>query len=346
MHPNGKGVAAIVKAILPKVEELIARPRRSAPPLRRAESTASCRASSPASKYPARRARRSRASTCRCRAARWTEPENLHLTLRFVGDIDKPQAAEFAERLAAIEVDAFELRLAGLGTFGGNEPRSIWAGVETAPELSRRWRARTTAPRAPPGLPPDGRPSSRTSRWRASSTRAPTRSRACCSRIGAFRSRPFLRLALRAVLRQAEDRRRTLRGRGGVPAARRRVRRLPGRRRPLVAINNAGRRRSREFAVGRRARAAGRPRSRRRVAVALPAAAGVGLSGVALTATHFRQRARLVLVALMPRGRFRRPRRGLARAALRPASCDRGTRWQLRVRAARSCRPSSRRCRR
>jgi 2'-5' RNA ligase len=44
----------------------------------------------------------------------WIEPENLHLTLRFVGDLDNIQATEFADRLGTIDTDAFELRLAGL----------------------------------------------------------------------------------------------------------------------------------------------------------------------------------------------------------------------------------------
>ncbi len=148
---------------------------------------------------------------------RWIEPENLHLTLRFVGDIDKPQAREFADGLASIDIDAFELRLAGLGAFGGNEPRSIWAGVEDFGARSRLWRAPTTAPRAPPVFRPTDARSSRTSRWRASSTPRPDEVARVLERIGAFRSRAVPRRALRAVLGQAEDRRRTLCGRGGFP---------------------------------------------------------------------------------------------------------------------------------
>ena len=84
------------------------------------------------------------------------EPENLHLTLRFAGDIDNAHAREFADRLAGISVDAFEMRLVGLGAFGGNEPRSIWAGVEAGPELEALARANERAARAA-GLPPEGR---------------------------------------------------------------------------------------------------------------------------------------------------------------------------------------------
>ncbi len=87
-------------------------------------------------------------------SSRWIEPENLHLTLRFAGDIDNAQAREFADRLAGIDVDAFEVRLAGLGVFGGNEPRSLWAGVEAGPELEALARANERAARAA-GLPPE-----------------------------------------------------------------------------------------------------------------------------------------------------------------------------------------------
>ena len=61
--------------------------------------------------------------------ARWVEPENLHLTLRFAGDISRGQADDFAEALGDIIAEPFELEVSGLGLFGGRQPRSIWAGV-------------------------------------------------------------------------------------------------------------------------------------------------------------------------------------------------------------------------
>lgn len=121
---------------------------------------------------------------------RWTEPDNLHLTLRFVGDIEKPQAAEFADRLADVELDAFSLRLAGLGVFGGNEPRSIWAGVEPSEALDALARANDRAARAA-GLPPDGRqfkPHVTLARLKYATADETAR---VLQRIGAFRSQPF-----------------------------------------------------------------------------------------------------------------------------------------------------------
>lgn len=88
--------------------------------------------------------------------ARWVEPENLHLTLRFAGDIENHIAADFADALAGIDCRPFELRLSGVGAFGGNDPRVIWAGVEAGAELERLARAHERAARAA-GLPPDAR---------------------------------------------------------------------------------------------------------------------------------------------------------------------------------------------
>ncbi len=122
---------------------------------------------------------------------KWIEPENLHLTLRFVGDLDNIQATEFADRLGTIDTDAFELRLAGLSTFGGNEPRSIWAGVEASPALEALARANDRAARAA-GLPPEGRafkPHVTVARLKYASADDIAR---VLQRIGAFRSRPFL----------------------------------------------------------------------------------------------------------------------------------------------------------
>jgi 2'-5' RNA ligase len=88
--------------------------------------------------------------------AKWVEEENLHLTLRFAGDIDNRLAAEFADALAQVDVPAFELRLQGLGAFGGNDPRVLWAGVETSTALETLARANERAARAA-GLPAEAR---------------------------------------------------------------------------------------------------------------------------------------------------------------------------------------------
>ncbi len=52
--------------------------------------------------------------------ARWVEPEDYHLTLRFVGDVDERTANEIADLLYAVRKRAIEVTLTGLGAFGGD----------------------------------------------------------------------------------------------------------------------------------------------------------------------------------------------------------------------------------
>ena len=49
-------------------------------------------------------------------------PESLHLTLRFIGDVDRGGAEDIDALLTGIDAPAFEMSLSGLGTWG-NEDR-------------------------------------------------------------------------------------------------------------------------------------------------------------------------------------------------------------------------------
>jgi 2'-5' RNA ligase len=59
--------------------------------------------------------------------ARWIDPENYHVTLRFIGDVDDPLAQEVASMLGRVRRQAFELRVEDLKSFGGRKPRAIVA---------------------------------------------------------------------------------------------------------------------------------------------------------------------------------------------------------------------------
>ncbi|HEY0283359.1 MAG TPA: RNA 2',3'-cyclic phosphodiesterase [Rhizomicrobium sp.] len=61
--------------------------------------------------------------------ARWQAREQLHLTLRFIGEVDGRDAASIDDALAAITAPAFSLELKGVGAFGGKRPHALWAGV-------------------------------------------------------------------------------------------------------------------------------------------------------------------------------------------------------------------------
>jgi len=68
---------------------------------------------------------------------RWVKPENLHMTLRFIGETAAAAAEDLNAALADISAPAFELRLDGLGHFGkGRKLRMLWAGVEPSSALS------------------------------------------------------------------------------------------------------------------------------------------------------------------------------------------------------------------
>jgi 2'-5' RNA ligase len=64
--------------------------------------------------------------------ARWADPENYHLTLRFIGDVDDVVAHEIASMLGKVRRGSFELRLDGLSAFGGRKPRAVVASVAPA----------------------------------------------------------------------------------------------------------------------------------------------------------------------------------------------------------------------
>jgi RNA 2',3'-cyclic 3'-phosphodiesterase len=68
---------------------------------------------------------------------RWTRPEQMHLTLRFLGNVRVEQVREVARRVeqACHGMGAFRLQLRGLGWFPGTgRPRVIWVGIDGARE--------------------------------------------------------------------------------------------------------------------------------------------------------------------------------------------------------------------
>ncbi len=122
--------------------------------------------------------------------ARWISPENYHITLRFAGDIDNAKAREFIANLASIDVDGFELRITGLGVFGGDDPHSIWAGIEPNAKLDDLARAHEKAARNA-GLAPETRafrPHVTLARLKHSNAEAVAR---FLSRYSGYRSEPF-----------------------------------------------------------------------------------------------------------------------------------------------------------
>jgi RNA 2',3'-cyclic 3'-phosphodiesterase len=69
--------------------------------------------------------------------AHWISPENMHLTLRFIGEVDEVQAADINDALIGIVSPAFEISLSGVEAFGrAHMVHTIWAAVSGEPALS------------------------------------------------------------------------------------------------------------------------------------------------------------------------------------------------------------------
>lgn len=63
----------------------------------------------------------------------WTSPENIHLTLRFIGDAEESRQAGLEAALAQVKVESFILPVEGIGTFPPRGlPKVLWAGLGSA----------------------------------------------------------------------------------------------------------------------------------------------------------------------------------------------------------------------
>lgn len=72
---------------------------------------------------------------------RWVHAESLHLTLRFIGEVDGGHAEDVAAALAALRSPAFDLSLQGVGCFSHRRHGALWAGVspkEPLVDLARK----------------------------------------------------------------------------------------------------------------------------------------------------------------------------------------------------------------
>jgi 2'-5' RNA ligase len=67
--------------------------------------------------------------------AAWVADENLHLTLRFIGEVDNAKARDIDDVLSALRCPRFALTLAGVDTFGGRRPHALYVGARTNQDL-------------------------------------------------------------------------------------------------------------------------------------------------------------------------------------------------------------------
>jgi RNA 2',3'-cyclic 3'-phosphodiesterase len=61
--------------------------------------------------------------------ARWQDEDQLHITLRFIGDVDTATANSAAEALSGVSGQSFEAAISGVGMFEAKHGSALWAGV-------------------------------------------------------------------------------------------------------------------------------------------------------------------------------------------------------------------------
>lgn len=89
--------------------------------------------------------------------ARWVDPENFHLTVRFIGDVDEGRFEDIHMALARIQAPAFDLTLEGISTFGkAKTPHTLWVGVQRNEALNTL-HAKVDRTLVTTGFEPEGR---------------------------------------------------------------------------------------------------------------------------------------------------------------------------------------------
>jgi 2'-5' RNA ligase len=68
---------------------------------------------------------------------KWTPPDNLHLTLRFIGLVPEESTAAVQQALRSVRHGAFRLTVAGLGLFSRKTGGILWAGMYEEPALRK-----------------------------------------------------------------------------------------------------------------------------------------------------------------------------------------------------------------
>jgi 2'-5' RNA ligase len=61
---------------------------------------------------------------------RWQDDDQLHLTLRYIGEVSRHQAEDIAQTVQGVQMETFTLGLAGVGSFDSRgKVNALWAGV-------------------------------------------------------------------------------------------------------------------------------------------------------------------------------------------------------------------------
>ena len=121
---------------------------------------------------------------------RWQDEEQLHLTLRFIGEVERPFAEDLAAALRTVRAPAFEVAIRGVGRFEQRNSGILWVGVEPKAPLAAL-AAKVERACLAAGLQPERRafhPHITLARWRGRRTREVA---AFLERNSALASPPF-----------------------------------------------------------------------------------------------------------------------------------------------------------
>lgn len=88
--------------------------------------------------------------------ARWQDEDQLHLTLRFIGEVDRHLALDIAAALGSIHHSKFVIALSGLGSFEKRGKGALWAGLSPTDQLKALHKKLDQACMRV-GIPPDKR---------------------------------------------------------------------------------------------------------------------------------------------------------------------------------------------
>ena len=67
---------------------------------------------------------------------RWVGDDQLHLTLRFIGEVEGPLADDIALALARVRFESFELSVDGVGMFEQRNGGALWAAVRPKEQVA------------------------------------------------------------------------------------------------------------------------------------------------------------------------------------------------------------------
>lgn len=93
-------------------------------------------------------------------SVRWVSPGNMHITLKFLGEITEGRAASVREAVMAVatRTPPFELALGSVGAFPNcNRPRVVWVGVQGGTRLLAELAGAVESALAAEGFPPEKR---------------------------------------------------------------------------------------------------------------------------------------------------------------------------------------------